>query len=306
MHSPKLIMRKHPQIQPEKYSMTYISLYSSKMLTQWKRKPKTLFRMKGDWRDMTTKCSWQSWCKSYGGNAVCVWKSLSHVQLFATPWTPARQASLSITKSQSLLKLVSIELVMSSKHFILCRPLLLPPSVFPSIKVFSSESVLCIRWPKYQSFISPSNEYAGLISFRIDWFDFLAFQVTLKSLLPPHSSKASILWRSAFFMVQISHSYMTSEKNIALTRWTFVGKIMSLLFNMLSRFVIGFLPRTKCLLIPWLQLPSAVVLEPKKIKSVTVSIVPHLFAVKWWDQMPWSYFFECWILSQPFHSPLSL
>ena len=203
-------------------------------------------------------------------------ESLSHVQLFATPWTAARQASLSITKFQSFLKLMSIELMMPSKHLILYRPLLLPPSIFPRIRVFSNESVLCIRWPKYQSFsfsISPSNEYSGLISFWIDWLDPLAAQGALKSLLQPHSSKASILWHSAFLKVQISHPYMTSGKTIALTRQTFVGKLMSLLFNMLSRFVIAFLPRTKCLLIPWLQSPSAVILEPKKITSVTVSIV---------------------------------
>ena len=171
---------------------------------------------------------------------------------------------------------MSIELMMPSKHLILYRPLLLPPSIFPSIGVFSDESVLCIRWPKYRSFsfsISPSNEYSGLISFRIDWFDPLAAQGALKSLLQAHSSKASILWNSAFLKVQISHPYMTSGKTIALTRRTFVGKVMSLPFNMLSRFVIAFLPRTKCLLIPWLQSPSAVILEPKKIKSVTVSIV---------------------------------
>ena len=153
---------------------------------------------------------------------------------------------------------------------------LLPPSVFPSIRVFSRESVLHIRWPKYWSFsfsISPSNEYSGLISFRIDWLDLLAVQGTLKSLLQHHSSKSLILWRSAFFIVQLSHPYMTTGKTKALTRQTFVGKVMSLLFNMLSRLVITFLPKSKCLLIPWLQSPSAVILEPKKIKSVTVSIV---------------------------------
>ena len=150
----------------------------------------------------------------------------------------ACQASLSIINSQSLLKLMSIESVMSSNHLILCRPLLLPPSMFPSIRVFASESVLSIRWTKYWSFIfsiSPSNEYLGLISFRIDWFDLLAVQGTLKSLLQHHSSKASILRCSAFFMVQLSHPCMTTGKTIALTRWTFVGKVMSLLFNMLSR-----------------------------------------------------------------------
>ena len=145
-----------------------------------------------------------------------------------TPWTAAHQASLSITNAWSLLKLMSIELVMPSNHLILCRPFLLPPSIFPSIRVFSNESVLHIRWPKYWSFsISPSNEYSGLISFRMDWLDLLAVQGTLKSLLQHHSSKASILWHSAFFMVQISHLYMTTEKTIVLTIWIFVGKVMS-------------------------------------------------------------------------------
>ena len=149
----------------------------------------------------------------------------------------------------------------------LCHPLLLPPSIFPSIRVFSNESVLPIRWPKYWSFsfsISPSNEYSGLISFRMDWFDLLAVQGTLKSLLQHHSSKASILQCSTFFVVQHSHPYMTTGKTIALTRWTFVGKVMSLLFKMLSRLVIAFLPRSKHLLISWLQSPSAVILEHKK------------------------------------------
>ena len=165
---------------------------------------------------------------------------------------------------------------MPSSHLILCWPLLLLPSIFPSIKIFSNQSALHIRWPKYWSFsfnISPSSEYPGLISFRMDWLDLLVVQGTLKSLLQNHSSKASILWRSAFFTVQLSHPYMTAGKTIALTRWTFVGKVMSLLFNMLSRFVITFLPRSKCVLISWLQSPSAVILEPPKIKSVTVSIV---------------------------------
>ena len=176
------------------------------------------------------------------------------------------QASLSITSSWSLLKLMSIELVMPSSHLILCRPLLLPPSIFPSIRVFSNESVLQIRWPKYWSFsfsISPSNEYSGLISFRMDWLDLLAVQETLKSLLQHHSSKASILHCSAFFTVQLSHPYMTTGKTIALTKWIFVGKVMSLLFNMLSRLVITFLPRSKRLLTLRLQSPSAVILEPK-------------------------------------------
>ena len=167
----------------------------------------------------------------------------------------------------------SSESVMPSNHLILCRPLLLPPSIFPSIRVFSNESVLRIKWPNYWSFrfnIGPSNEYSGLISFGIDWWDLLAVQGTLKSLLQ-HSSKASILRRSAFFRVQLSHPYMTTGKTIALTRWTFVGKVMSLLLNMLSRLVITFLPRSKRLLISWLQSPSAVILEPPEIKSDTVS-----------------------------------
>ena len=173
-----------------------------------------------------------------------------------------------------LLKLMSIESVMPSNHLILCCPLHLLPSVFPSIRVFSNESPLHNRYPKNWSFsfsISPSNEYSGLISFRIDWLDLLAVQQTLKSLLQHHSSKASVLWCSAFFIVQLSHPYMTTGKPIALTRWTFVGKIMSLLFNMLSRLVTTFLPRSKCLLISWLQSPSAVILELKKIKPVNIS-----------------------------------
>ena len=170
-----------------------------------------------------------------------------------TPWTAARQASLSITNSWSLLKLMSIESVMPSNHLILCCPLLLLPSIFPSIRVFSNESVLHIRWPKYWSFsFSPSNEHPGLISCRMDWLDLLAVQGTLKNLLQHHSSKASILQCSAFFIVQLSHPYMTTRKTRALTRWTFVGKVMSLLFNMLSRLVITFLPRSKRLLISWL------------------------------------------------------
>ena len=175
-------------------------------------------------------------------------KSLSHVRLFATPWTAACQATLSIINSQSLPKPVSIESVMPSNHLILCHPLLLPLSIFLSIRVFSNESILHIGWPKYWSFsfsISPSNEHRGLISFRIDWLDLLAIQGTLKSLLQHHSSKTSILRHSAFFTVQLSHPYMTTGKTIALTRWTFVGKVTSLLFNMLSRLVITFLPRRR-------------------------------------------------------------
>ena len=182
-----------------------------------------------------------------------------------TPWIAACQPSLSITNSQSLLKLTSIKLVMPSSHLILCCPLLLLPPIPPSIRVFSNESTLHMRWPKYWSFsfsINPSNELPGLISFRVDWLDLLAVQGTLKSLLQNHSSKASILQRSAFFTVQLSHPYMTTGKTIALTRQTFVGKVMSLLFNMLSRLVITFLPRSKHLLISLLQSPCAVILEP--------------------------------------------
>ena len=181
-------------------------------------------------------------------------QSLSCVQLFATPWTAARQASLSITDSQNLLKLMPIESVMPSSHLILCRPLLLLPPIPPSIRVFSNESTLCIRWPKDWSFsfsISPSNEHPGLISFRMDWLDLLAVQGTLKGLPQHHSSKASIFRHSAFLTVQLSHPYMTTGKTIALT---FVGKVMSLLFNMLSRLVITFLPRSKSLLISCLEL----------------------------------------------------
>ena len=173
---------------------------------------------------------------------------LSHVRLFVTPWTEACQASLSITKSRNLFKLISIESVILLNHLMLCHPLLFLPSVFPSTRVFFNESLLHIRWPKYWSFsfiISPSNEYSGLISIRVDLFNLLAVQGTLKSLLQPHSSKASILQCSAFFIVQLSHPYMTPGKTIALTRQTFAGKVMSLLFNMLSRLVITFLPRSK-------------------------------------------------------------
>ena len=197
-------------------------------------------------------------------------QSLSHVQLFVTPWITARQASLSITNSQSSLRLTSIESVMPSSHLILCRPVLLLPSIPPSIRVFSSESTLHMRWPKYWSFsfsIIPSKEHPGLVSFRMDWLDLLVVQWTLKSLLQHHSPKASILQHSAFFIVQLSQSYMTIGKTKALTSWTLVGKVMSLLFNLLSRLVITFLPKSKCLLISWLQSPSAVIFEPPKIKS---------------------------------------
>ena len=170
---------------------------------------------------------------------AAVVQCLSWVRLFAIPWTAACQAFWSFTISQSLLKLVSIELVMPSNHLILCQPLLLPPSIFPNIRVFSSESLLCIRCPKYRSFsfsIKLSNQYSGLTSFRIDWLNILAVQGTLKSLLQHHSSKASILQCSAFFMAQLSHPYLTTGNTIALTRWPFVGKVMALLFYTLSRF----------------------------------------------------------------------
>ena len=223
-------------------------------------------------------------------------QSLSCLLLFVTPWIAACQASLSITNSQSSLKLTSIESVMPTSRLIPCRPPFLLPPIPPSIRVFSNESTLHMRWPKYWSFsfsIIPSKEHPGLISFRMDWLGLLAVQGILKSL-QHHSSKASILWHSAFFTVQLSHpymtpsgkeyinaiychpdylTYMTTGKTIVLTRWTFVGKVISLLLNMLSRLVITFLPRSKHLLISWLQSPSAVILEPKKIKSDTVSPV---------------------------------
>ena len=203
-------------------------------------------------------------------------QSLSHVRLFATPWIAACQASLSITNSRSSLKLTPIESAMPFNHLILCRPLLLLPPIPPSIRVFSNGSTLHMRWPKYWSFsfsISPSNEHPGPISFRMDWLDLLAVQGALKSLFQHHSSKASIFQRSAFFTVQLSHPCMTTGKTIALTRRTFVGHVMSLLFNMLSRLVTTLLPRSKRLLISWLQSPSAVILEPQKIMSDTVSTV---------------------------------
>ena len=188
-------------------------------------------------------------------------QSPSRVQLFATPWS---QASLSSTNSRSLLKLLSIEPVMPSNHLILCHPPLLLPSVFPRIRVFSNESVLHIRWPKYWSFsfmnewiFNPSNEYSGLISFRIDWLDLLAVQGTRGRVFSNTTFQKHQLQCSAFFIVQLSHPYITTGKTIALTRWIFVGKVMFLLFNMLSRLAIAFLPRSKCLLIPWLQSPSA-------------------------------------------------
>ena len=249
------------------------------------------------WRATFKQESNKTWLILKSNCSVCsveVQVSCSVMSDSATPWTAACQASPSITNSWSLLKLMSIKLVMPSNHLILCRPLLLS-SIFPSIRIFSNESVLRIRWPKYWSFsfsISPSNEHSGLISFRIDWFDLLAGQETLKSL-QHYSSKASILQHSvfsAFFMVQLSHPYMTTEKAIALTRRTFVSKVMSLLLNMLSRLVIAFLPRSKRLLISWLQSPSAVILESPKIKSLTVSIVSPIY-------LPWSDETRCHDLS---------
>ena len=238
-------------------------------------------------------------------------QSLSRVQLSAIPWTVARWASLSFTVSWSLLKFMSIELVVSSNHLILCYTLLLLPSIFPSIRIFSNELAVCIRWPKYWSFscnISPSSEYSGLISFRIDCFDLLAVQGTLKSLLQHHNwEKTSVLPCLAFFMIQLSHLYGTMGKTIALTVWTFgVGKMMSLLFNTLSRFVIAFHPRSKRLLILWLQSLSTVISEPKKIKSATVSTTSPSICHKVIGQMPRSLFFQCWALSQLFQSPHSL
>ena len=201
---------------------------------------------------------------------------LSRFWLFETPWTAAHQAFLSITNSWSPPKPMSIESVMPSNHLILCHPLLLLPSILPSVRVFSNESALRIRWPKYWSFsfsIIPSNKHPGLISSRMDWLDLLAVQGTLKSLLQHHSSKASILQCSAFFTVQLSHPYMITWKIIALTRWIFADKVMSLLFHMLSRLVITFLPRSKCLLISWLQSPSAMTLDTPKNK------VSHCFPI---------------------------
>ena len=221
-------------------------------------------------------------------------QSLSRVWLFATPWIAARQTSLS--NSRSLVKLP--EFTQTHAHRVgdaiqpshpLSSPS--PPAPNPSQHQGLFQWVSSLHeWPKYWSFsfsISPSNEHSGLISFRMDWLDLLAVQGIFKSLLQHHSSKASIYWHSAFFTIQLSHPYMTTGKTIALTRWTFVGKVMSLLFNMLFRLVITFLPRSKRLLISWLQSPSAVILEPQK--SLTLfPLSPHLFPMKWWDQMPWS------------------
>ena len=211
--------------------------------------------------------SFNTFCLIYVKSLFSSVQLLSCDRLFETPWIAARQASLSITNPRSSLRLMSIESVMLSSHLILCHPLLLLPPIPPSIRIFSNESTLHMRWTKYWSFglsIIPSKEIPGLISFRMDWLDLLAVQGTLKSLLQHHSSKASILPFSAFFTVQLSHPYMTTGKTIALTRRNLVGKVMSLLLNMLSRLVITLLPRSKRLLISGLQSPSAVILEPKK------------------------------------------
>ena len=212
---------------------------------------------------------------------ACALSRWSRVRCFATPWTVAHHSALSMglsrQESWSGLPFPLVFYVpLNSSHLILCRPLLLLPPIPPSIRVFSNQSALTMRWPKYWSFsftINPSNEHPGLISFRMLWLDLLAAQGTLKSLLQHHSSKASILQHSSFFTIQISHPCMTTGKIISLTRWTFVDKVMSLLFNMLSRLVVTYLPRSKHLLISWLQSPSAVILEPRKIKSDTVSTV---------------------------------
>ena len=206
--------------------------------------------------------------------SVVVFQWPSRGWLFATPWTAARQASLSLTISWSLPKFVSIASVMSSSRLILWRPLILWPSIFPSIRDFPHESAVHIRWPKYWSCsfsISPSSEYSGLIFLKMDWLGLLAIQWALSSLLQHHSSKAVIFGCSAFFTIQLSQLYVTTEKTIALTIWTFVGRVMSLLFNTLSGFIIAFLPRSKCLLSSWLQSSSAVSLEPKKRNSITTS-----------------------------------
>ena len=216
-------------------------------------------------REKSEKVAWNTTVKnlrpwhlvpSFHSRSVQLNLSLNRVRLCVNPWSAAPQASLSITNYQSSLKLMSIELVMTSTHHILGHPLSLPPSIFPSIRGFSNELLLCIRWSKYWSFsfsISPSNEHSGLRFHKIDWLDHFAVQVTLKSLLQHHSSKVSIIQCSAFFIVQLSYPYITTGKTIALTRWTFVGKVMPLLFNMLSRFAIAFVQRNKRLLISWPQ-----------------------------------------------------
>ena len=223
---------------------------------------------------------------------------LSHVRLFETSWTARCQASLSLTNSRSFLKNISIESEIPSNHLILFHPPLLLTLNFPNIRVFSNESVLHIRWPKYWNFsfsISPSKEYSGLISFRMDWLELLPFQGTLKTLLQHHSSKASIIQHSAFFIIQFSHPYITTGITIAWTRWTFVDKVMFPLFNMLSRLVITFLPRSKHLLISWLKSQSAVILEPEKMNSVTVFLYFHIFLP--WSDGTWCMILVFWILS---------
>ena len=224
--------------------------------------------LNGFWNQSTRNP--QGWLCSEGqmGQKLGAHQFSSVTQSCPTLWDPMDCSRPGLPVHHQLLEIAQTlvhELVMPSNHLILCHPLLLLPSIFPSIRFFSKESVLCIRWPKYWSFsfnIIPSNEYSGPISVKMDWCDLLAVQGTLKSLIQYHSSKALILQHSAFFMVQLSHPYMTTGKTIALTRQTFVGKVMSLLFNMLSRLAIAFLPRSRCLLIPWLQSPSAVILEP--------------------------------------------
>ena len=260
-----------------------------------------------DWSDLI----WFYWFVSPFYNATCsgfISLIQSLVWLFATPWTAPRQASLCITNSQSLLKLMSIELVIPSNHLILCHPLSSCLQPFPASESFQwvSSSHEVAKYWSFSFSISPSNEYSGLISLRIDWFDSLAVQETLKSLLQHHSSKESILWHSTFFIVQLSHPYMTTGKTMALTRQTFISKTMSLLFNMVSRLIIAFLPRSKCLLILWLQSPYAVILEPSKIKSFTVSIVSPSICHE--VMGPDAMIFVFWMLSfkPTFHSPLSL
>ena len=243
---------------------------------------------------------------------VVVIQLLTHVRVFVTPWTAAHQASLSFTISCSLLKLMSIETVRPCNHLILCYPILLLSSIFPSIRVYSDVWCFKIRCPKYWSCsfsISPCNEYSWLIYFRIDWFDLLAVQGTLKSRLQHHSSKALIFWCSAFFMVQLSHPYMTTGKTIALTTWTFIGKVMSLLFITLSRFVIVFLPRRKCLLISWLQSPSAVKAKRKlRAQESKICHCFYCFPIYWpWIDATWCRDLSFLMLSlkPTFYSPLS-
>ena len=236
-------------------------------------------------------------------------QSLCCVRHFATPCTATCQASLSITDSWSLLKFMSIELVMPSNHLTLCVPFCSCLQSFPVSGSFPMSHFFASGGTKCWSFsfsINPSNEYLGWISFSIDWLDLLAVHETLECLLEHHSSKASVLWCSALFIVQLSHPYMTTGKTIALTRRTFVDKVMSLLLNTLSRFFIAFLPRSKCLLISWLQSPSTVIIEPKKIKSLTVSIVSPSICHEEMGLDDMFLVFECRILNQHFHSPLSL